>query len=388
MANQTRALHRATSPSSTKQTFATSGETRMVILDSGKVGFSAQGMGDPGVVPRSFAFYSEGSTNGTEFRSNDQRLVMIGAAGSSGTAVDDGYLTMSSQGTAKIWLNTNGTSEFNGGAVGINRTPSIANSKLEVGGADNVKLIVVEASGHTGGIGISGASTTNRGFKLYSGTTEVAKFSNQTNVSYTSDGLLGASARPTRIACTTGSGHLLIGYKDNGSGLYSGAWGFHVDCIDGLNNTSYVTGIQMYDTGNSTTHLTIKTNGDIKNTNNSYGSLSDERIKSDIADANSQWDDIKALRIRKYKLATQPAPYKDQFQIGVIAQELETAGMSGLVQEEEPDKRHLEYDSSLVGEKLKSVKYSVLHMKALKALQEAMNRIETLEAKVATLESE
>ena len=40
------------------------------------------------------------------------------------------------------------------GRVGIGRTPSISNSKLEVGGADNVSLINVEASGVTGGMGI------------------------------------------------------------------------------------------------------------------------------------------------------------------------------------------------------------------------------------------
>ena len=33
----------------------------------------------------------------------------------------------------------------------------------------------------------------------------------------------------------------------------------------------------------------------------------------------------------------------------------------------------------------KSVKYSVLYMKAIKALQEAMTRIETLESEVAAL---
>ena len=38
------------------------------------------------------------------------------------------------------------------------------------------------------------------------------------------------------------------------------------------------------------------------------------------------------------------------------------------------------------GEKVKSVKYSVLYMKAIKALQEAMARIETLETKVKALE--
>jgi len=40
------------------------------------------------------------------------------------------------------------------GRVGINRTPAISNSKLEVGGADNVPLINVEASGATAGFGI------------------------------------------------------------------------------------------------------------------------------------------------------------------------------------------------------------------------------------------
>jgi hypothetical protein len=35
----------------------------------------------------------------------------------------------------------------------------------------------------------------------------------------------------------------------------------------------------------------------------------------------------------------------------------------------------------------KEVKYSILYMKAVKALQEAMDRIETLEAKVEALEN-
>jgi len=36
----------------------------------------------------------------------------------------------------------------------------------------------------------------------------------------------------------------------------------------------------------------------------------------------------------------------------------------------------------------KAVKYSILYMKAVKALQEAMTRIETLEADVKTLKGE
>ena len=44
--------------------------------------------------------------------------------------------------------------------------------------------------------------------------------------------------------------------------------------------------------------------GDITNTNNSYGSISDEKLKENIADASSQWDDIKALKVRKFSFKT------------------------------------------------------------------------------------
>lgn len=116
-------------------------------------------------------------------------------------------------------------------------------------------------------------------------------------------------------------------------------------------------------------HLLITANGNIQNTNNSYGALSDISIKENIQDASSQWDDIKALQVRTYDNLQMGG----ERQLGVIAQEVEAAGMSGLVGFDE--------DSEL-----KSVKYSVLYMKAVKALQEAMERIETLESKVATLE--
>jgi hypothetical protein len=273
------------------------------------------------------------------------------------------------------------------GRLGINRVPSVGSSKLEIGGADNVRLVVVEASGHTGGIGIQGGTASNKGFLLFSGGQIKVQLSDQTNVAYTADGLFNANARPSKYK-TTAAGQMLLGYQDNGSGLYSGAMGLEYDCVDGLGNTSYVGGFMMKDTASGTVHLRINTNGNIYNTNNTYTSISDSRIKSDIIDASSQWDDIKALRVRKYKLAHQPAPYNDQLQIGVIAQELESAGMNGLIDEIDPDEAQLNYAPELVGEKVKTVKYSVLYMKAIKALQEAMTRIETLEAKVATLEAE
>jgi hypothetical protein len=69
--------------------------------------------------------------------------------------------------------------------------------------------------------------------------------------------------------------------------------------------------------------------------------------------------------------------------IGVIAQELESAGMGGLV-ETKPDIDPNTLED--LGTNTKSVKYSVLYMKAIKALQEAMDKIEALETRVTQLE--
>ena len=86
----------------------------------------------------------------------------------------------------------------------------------------------------------------------------------------------------------------------------------------------------------STTSRFIVTNqGDVQNHDNSYGAISDEKLKEQITDASSQWDDIKALTIRKYKMKSDVAKGDSDahWRLGVVAQELETAGMNGLVQE-------------------------------------------------------
>jgi len=125
----------------------------------------------------------------------------------------------------------------------------------------------------------------------------------------------------------------------------------------------------------------IYSNGNIVNANNSYGAISDVKLKENIIDASSQWEDIKALTVRKYSMKADNLDAPNM--LGVIAQEVEAAGMGGLVFES-PD---LDSDMTDLGTVTKQVNYSILYMKAVKALQEAMDRIETLEAKVAALES-
>jgi hypothetical protein len=46
--------------------------------------------------------------------------------------------------------------------------------------------------------------------------------------------------------------------------------------------------------------MAVRDSGAIVSTNNSIGSISDQRMKENIIDAASQWDDIKAVQVRKY----------------------------------------------------------------------------------------
>ena len=128
----------------------------------------------------------------------------------------------------------------------------------------------------------------------------------------------------------------------------------------------------------------IEEDGDLDNANNSYGGLSDVKLKENIVDAGSQWEDVKAIKVRNYnfKASTGLSTFK---QLGVVAQELETVS-AGLVKTENDFTIDESTGEGKVTGTTKYLKYSILYMKAIKALQEAQTRIETLESKVAALE--
>jgi len=133
-----------------------------------------------------------------------------------------------------------------------------------------------------------------------------------------------------------------------------------------------------------TTVFIVRADGDAENTNNSYGPLfSDERLKQDIVDVGSQWDDIKGIRLTKFRYKNNPA---GKLQLGPIAQELEQVCPNLITRRPASEEEVADPSNSLVdGDEVLSFKASILYMKAVKALQEAMERIETLEASNADL---
>jgi trimeric autotransporter adhesin len=115
-------------------------------------------------------------------------------------------------------------------------------------------------------------------------------------------------------------------------------------------------------------------NGNIVNVNNSYGTLSDAKLKENIVDASPKLADVMQLKVRNFNLKTEP----DHKQIGFIAQELEQifpALIDNTTSPNDPD------------DVIKSIKTSVLVPILVKAIQEQQAIIISLTDRITALEA-
>ena len=115
----------------------------------------------------------------------------------------------------------------------------------------------------------------------------------------------------------------------------------------------------------------------------SYGTSSDYRMKSNIADLDSAINIVKSLKPKKFKWKSEDsADYDNPFVMGFIAHEADSAIplSQGIVigDKDETDSHGTP--------KMQSMDYGKMTPLVVKALQEALEKIETLEAKVAALE--
>jgi len=189
-------------------------------------------------------------------------------------------------------------------------------------------------------------------------------------------GRLGVGINPNRalhVSQTSGLGTVGVGAFENGDSSNNNAVMFFSTVRDGNAGESFLQCNRDQDNNGQGVAAVafIRTNGDFDSATNSYGGTSDITLKENIVDAKSQWDDIKNIKVRNFNFKDNP----DQKMLGVVAQEIETV-CSGLVKE-----------TSDEGTTLKTVKYSILYMKAIKCLQEAMAKIEVLETEVAALKA-
>ena len=118
-------------------------------------------------------------------------------------------------------------------------------------------------------------------------------------------------------------------------------------------------------------------NGNVQNSNNSYGQISDERKKENIVDATDKLDALKQVKVRNFNFKGD-----DLKQIGVVAQELETIFPSMVEDIQDQDAEGNDLETST-----KSVKYSVFVPILIKAMQEQQAQIEALQTEVEALKA-
>jgi len=236
------------------------------------------------------------------------------------------------------------------------------------------------------------ATTGTHGMYLYENTTTLASswyFNASTNV------VTFGNAQNADLNIITNNSTRMIIEADGDVGIgATPSYKFHV----ADNTTSYVMevensassgdmgGLLVYFTGsapdnntsqflvcrdNSALRCIIWGDGDIANDDNTYGSISDFRLKTDINVARSYWEDFKRLQFKTFKKTYDGELGQNRF--GLIAQE---------VQEVFPSLVQYGNDGFLW------VKNSVIHEIGMSVLIETQNRVETIEEKVERLETE
>jgi hypothetical protein len=130
----------------------------------------------------------------------------------------------------------------------------------------------------------------------------------------------------------------------------------------------------LYCGDTSAERCTIRSNGGIANFSANNVNLSDQNFKKDIAPTTGTWDCLKEWEIVNFRYKDQPNDA--DLNMGVIAQQVaescpEVITVFQEATEDQPEKL--------------GVKEQQMMWMAIKALQEAQLRIETLEAEVAAL---
>ena len=235
----------------------------------------------------------------------------------------------------------------------------------------------VDGNGYAGGISLDanamwgGHNTTARA--IYFATDETMRVNITGASGYLYHGTTGADDFPGT------EGYFSVKSGDRVAGaFYRQASTSHHDLFYGLSDFS----------STGTKHFQIECDGDVDNTNNSYGSLSDQRLKENIVDARDYYEDLRKLEVKNFNFckavkvdydtdengeidhSTKAVSLVDttvesrKKLLGLIAQPTEQV-MAGLVKTDSEGYKH--------------IRYSVLVPMLLQMCQKLADKVEALE---------
>jgi len=288
-----------------------------------------------------------------------------GAAWSAGTAVFGG--AGSTNGALGISYNDTDGAVLGAIAPGVAWKPvALYGSEFIFGisGTENVRINASGDLGYSGKLFSSNAPGTLGGLQLYRNHANGECFLFDTTAAPYSGPLIFGTSNAERMRIDS-SGNLLVGRSSTAGGA-----------------TDY--GAQIYNSGVIYLFANASGNDDIFRGHNSAGTntsaieadgnyidLSDERVKENITDAPDALSLINSMKVRRFDWIG-----RDQHQTyGFVAQELNSVFEEAV---KSPDDE----------ETMWGVRHSKIIPVLTKALQEAVTRIETLEAEVAALKGE
>ena len=148
----------------------------------------------------------------------------------------------------------------------------------------------------------------------------------------------------------------------------------------------------IYCVDSSAVRFQVNSNGGIQNFQSNDSNLCDEREKKNIVSLETKWDKVKSWELKKFHYNEDANT--DALRYGVIAQQVEEHCPEVLTDwiKQRAEDAVLDEDGNVIKEAVteiarKGVKEQQMMWMAIKALQEAQTRIETLETKVAALEA-
>jgi len=327
-----------------------------------------------------------------------------GAGGFIASGDNSGVLALQTAGTTAVTIDTSQN-------VGIGVTPSAwgsNNRALDLYGIGSVSSFSNGSGGYELDVGTN-AYNSSGGWKYKISSYAVSLYQQATgqHIWYNApSGTAGNAISFTQAMTLDSSGNLLVGTTSltNKRIASSVSTTSDVAIYAESTNASYAQAVYRSTTSSSastswshfigqssgsTNNIFIYGNGNITNTNNSYGAISDMKLKENIVDATPKLEKLCQIRVVNYNLKSDIG-YERHKQIGVIAQELQQIFPAMI--EETNDK---DVEGNDLGTTTKSVKYSVFVPMLIKSIQElkAINdqqaeTINALTARVVALEGQ
>jgi hypothetical protein len=267
-------------------------------------------------------------------------------------------------------------------SLGNTSDPGAGSLNIGVGAANSNNYFIRLSAGTSGLSRFIAADTSDAGYIDYDHSVNAWIFrtdgSERARITSGGDLLVGTTSGNSRITAAYSSTNTFGILSENAAdnpGVDGAAVIGNLSSSTGTNNT---TAVIFRGRSAGADRFYVYGNGNVQNTNNSYGAISDVKLKENITDATPKLENLNRLRVVNYNLKGDTLK-----QIGLIAQDVEQVfpGLVDSTPDVDPDTKEP------TGEVTKSVKYSVLVPMLLKAVQELTVMNDDLRARVAQLEN-